>query len=331
MASSSVRLSVAAQRLASDCGIDVNVFAGRGLIRESDVRSFVDGSHADSHTTTAPALEENGSEHRSHLVTGVPAHAQPLSRRKRQEIKALWSGTHHALPSAVSIACATRGLRQAATTQASLHGNATALIIFEVARLLRKFPVFNACFHENQIVFYDDVNIGFAVDAGNGLKVPVVHEADKKSLTAVASRLPVSALGRGTFTVTDLSGEEVFDFLPLINEGQSAILGVGGEQYVGAASVGTYQLILAFDHRLSDGRTAGSFLRCLRDRLAAHESALIGGGPTMERFGTAADIRLPLSCGRCGRTAADVEQLQGYLLASVMPFGSVCSVCVRGY
>jgi pyruvate/2-oxoglutarate dehydrogenase complex dihydrolipoamide acyltransferase (E2) component len=66
----------------------------------------------------------------------------------------------------------------------------------------------------------------------------------------------------------------VLSFQPLINHRQSAILGVGAEFRAPGASEGYYQLILAFDHRLSEGRAAAQFLKDLRDQLSAYETAV---------------------------------------------------------
>lgn len=132
--------------------------------------------------------------------------------------------------------------------------------------------------------YYDEVNVGFAVDAGEGLKVPVIRDADKKELGAIAreiqdlllaytsGEITLEAASGGTFTVTDLSGEGVFSFHPLINQRQSAILGVGAEFHAPGSSEGLYQLILAFDHRLTEGRAAAQFLKDLRDKLSAYEA-----------------------------------------------------------
>ena len=156
--------------------------------------------------------------------------------------------------------------------------------MFEAARLLRKHPVFNAFYEDGAVNYYDEVNVGFAVDAGEGLKVPVIRDADKKDLGAIAreiqdlllaytsGEITLEAASGGTFTVTDLSGEGVFSFQPLINHRQSAILGVGAESLAPGSSSGSYQLILAFDHRLTEGRAAARFLKDLRDKLSAYEA-----------------------------------------------------------
>jgi len=130
----------------------------------------------------------------------------------------------------------------------------SAVIIFETARLLKTFPLFNAYCADGSIHFYEQVNIGFAVDADRGLKVPVIRDADTKSLPEIAAEmqeavvdylndsLPMKSLAGGTFTVTDLSGDGVFAFHPLINQGQSAILGICGEFFPPGSKEGMFNL-----------------------------------------------------------------------------------------
>ena len=80
-------------------------------------------------------------------------------------------------------------------------------------------------------------------------------------LAYTSGEITLEAASGGTFTVTDLSGEGVFSFQPLINQRQSAILGVGAEFLAPGGSEGFYQLILTFDHRLTEGRAAAQFLK----------------------------------------------------------------------
>jgi pyruvate/2-oxoglutarate dehydrogenase complex dihydrolipoamide acyltransferase (E2) component len=106
------------------------------------------------------------------------------------------------------------------------------------------------------------------------LGVPFVKEADKQTRRDVAravrdltlrylrGELAIDDVTGGTFTITDLSGEGVVHFVPLLNERQSAILGI-----CSARNDGSRELVLTFDHRLSDGMRAARFLAALRERL----------------------------------------------------------------
>jgi hypothetical protein len=270
-------------------------------------------------------------------AAGVPVRAERLSRAKRTEAKYLRAGAGSTLASVVTVACPTRGLRAAAGRVAALGGNVTALIVFEAARLLKGYPALNAYHDDGTAYYYDEVNVGFAVDGGRGLKVPVVRRADTKGVVAIADEmrelvvaylddaLPVAALAGGTFTVTDLSGEGVTAFHPLINRGQSAILGVCAEVFPRGGGDGWFNLVLAFDHQLSEGRSAARFLGELRDRLAHYESA-IPGAPEV------ADGE-----PRCSRCQAGYRELaaDGHaLVQTVGPDRStrlLCKLCFEGW
>jgi pyruvate/2-oxoglutarate dehydrogenase complex dihydrolipoamide acyltransferase (E2) component len=258
------RLSRKAAELVKQHAIPLEKFVGKGLIREADVLALLG----------QPA-------HGPDLAAGVSAKSvtfkrQPLPRAKLAEARYLLSGAN-SLASSVTVACPTRGLRAAAVRHPEWGGSPAAAIVFEAGRLLREHPIFNAFYEDGAVNYYDEVNVGFAVDAGAGLKVPVIRDADQKDLGAIAreiqdlllaytdGEISLEAQSGGTFTVSDLSGEGVLAFQPLINQRQSAILGVGAE------CEGFYNLILAFDHRLTEGRAAAQFLKALRDRLVAYE------------------------------------------------------------
>ena len=131
------------------------------------------------------------------------------------------------------------------------------------------------------------VNIGVAVALADGLIVPVVRNADEKSLGTIArevrdlagrareNRLLPDEIAGGTFTVTTLGPYRSVDFFnPIINQPEAAILGVGRMQdsvvaFNGAPAVrATMGLSLTCDHRMLDGAPAAEFLRVLMDYLA---------------------------------------------------------------
>lgn len=327
------RFSAQARKRMEALGLAPEVFAGKGLVREQDILRLSPGlpspavSEGETPAPTAPAPRVKAAE-------GVPVRFEPLSRQKILEGKFLASSYFHALSSSVTVSCPTTGLRRAVARQPQIRGNATALILFEAARLLRRFPIFNAFCQDGQVGYYERVNMGLAMDAGRGLKVVVVHDADKKSCPAIAAevgelisqyleeRLPVEALSGGTFTLTDLSGEGVHSFWPLINQGQSAILGIGGELSAAGSNQGAFNLMLTFDHRLAEGRAAAQFLNALRDRLSSHEAALAE---------VRADGPAELHCRQCQRSAEQIKDLDGCLLPCAYPRGHLCNFCLTGY
>ena len=168
------------------------------------------------------------------------------------------------------------------------------------------------------------------MDGGLGLKVPVIGHADRKGLVEIAEelegflldyvngQLATAALAGGTFTITDLSGEDVVSFHPLINQGQAAILGIGAEQPLidGACC----QLMLSFDHQLAEGRMAARFLKELRDRIATYALPA--------RFDETRQV--VVACSSCRRAARELGD-DAPLLEAVDTDGGktwICRACL---
>jgi pyruvate/2-oxoglutarate dehydrogenase complex dihydrolipoamide acyltransferase (E2) component len=329
-----------ARDLLAEHGLTVEQFAGRGLVRTRDVLEFLGKEEPAPQPLKKTAVAREPAADAGPIpATGVPFRSEELPRAKRMEIKYLASARDNTLPSQVSVLVPTRGLRAAAARQATLAGNVTALVIFEVARLLRKYPFFNAFYANGTVNYYEEFNIGFAIDGDFGLKVPVIRSADHKGLIEIAGEvrellvgyledaLPVQALAGGTFTITDLSGEGVHEFSPVLNQGQAAILGLGAESFLlGPDHPGFFSLILGFDHQLAAGRQAARFLNDLRERLQHHEQALqkaVAAGPEGE-----------LACSECLRPLDELRRLEAYLLPVVAGAAEqrlVCSICLAGY
>ena len=155
----------------------------------------------------------------------------------------------------------------------------TDFIVKFVAKALREFPQLNCSVSENRIIYKRYVNMGVAVSLENGLVVPNIPDADKKSLTEISDelkelaakaregKLPLERLQGGTFTVTNLGMYGIESFSPIINQPEVAILGVntieekpvvrGGELVIRPM----LNLSLTADHRVVDGAYAAQFLQ----------------------------------------------------------------------
>jgi len=153
------------------------------------------------------------------------------------------------------------------------------LLIQAVARALLRHPRMNARLVQDAIAIMPQVNVGMAVALEDGLIVPVIVDADRKSLREIAAvtrelgerartgKLRLEEVSGGTFTITNLGTFGVDAFTPIINTGEAGILGVGrivekpvvyrGE--IARRSMMT--LSLTFDHRLIDGAPAAQFLQ----------------------------------------------------------------------
>ena len=163
-----------------------------------------------------------------------------------------------------------------------------AFIVKACVLALQEFPVFNSSMAEDQksLIYKKYINIGFAADTPNGLMVPVIHNADQKSLFEIATDLiELSAKARegklgldkmqgGTFTVSSLGGIGGTHFTPIINPPEVAILGAGRSKiapvWQGDAFVPRLMLplSLSYDHRVIDGATGVRFTSFLSQTLA---------------------------------------------------------------
>ncbi len=337
-ASGAARFSRKALQLLSEHGLSEKVFEGRGLVRSGDILEHIGQSPPQS--IASPASSSAVTAHVSPVVPAldVPFKTERLSRQKRTEARYIASAYHNTLQSAVTVAIPTSGLRAAADLHPYLQGNTTAVIVYEAARLLRKYPAFNAFHSDGTVNTYEHVNIGVAIDAGQSLKVPVIRGADTKSISEIADELRESlvaylndemspeSLAGGTFTISDLSAEGVYTFHPLINQGQSGILGIGAEFFPPGSGEGTFQLVLTFDHQVAEGRLAAQFLGDLRGRLEAYESAIgqsVGAVQDEEPY-----------CSRCLTPIGRLRDMNQYLVQVVKPDGSpghLCTVCLQGW
>lgn len=172
--------------------------------------------------------------------------------------------------------------------------NITAATIKAVAHALERMPRINSTLEGDVIKVWRGINIGVAVALENGLIVPVIRDANKKRVSEIArevkelagkareNKLLPDDISGGTFTVSTLGPFRSVDFFsPIINQPESAILGVGrmadsvvavGGQPAVHATMG---LAVTCDHRVIDGAPAAEFLKILMDFLAEPFNILI--------------------------------------------------------
>ena len=147
---------------------------------------------------------------------------------------------------------------------------------------LREFPDLASQIKENNLVYNNSVNIGFAVDTEKGLLVPVIHDVKSKSIRNIASsikdlaliardgKLSKDKMSGGSFTVSSLGGIGGKYFTPIINYPEVAILGIGHARvmpvYEGdnVLKKNICPISLTFDHRAVDGAMAARFIMSLK-------------------------------------------------------------------
>jgi len=163
----------------------------------------------------------------------------------------------------------------------------TALLVKVSAYALMRFPRFASQLDDDrgELTYQDHMNICVAVDTDRGLLVPVVRDADRKSLAEVSAELTVLSekardgkismdeLQGGVFTISNLGGIGGTGFTPIVYAPQVAILGVSRGQYKQIYREDTFQkrlvlpLSLSYDHRVIDGAEGARFLRWICEAL----------------------------------------------------------------
>ena len=272
----------AALRRAAELGVDLSAVAGsgpNGLVRVADVEATA--------TPAAPAPAAAPVE--ADDVEEVPL--TPMRRVvARRLTESMQSAPHFYLTVRVDV---TRLLelraelnRQLAAGGQDLKVSVNDMIVKACAGLLAASRELNVSFGGDKLVVHQRVHIGVAVAVDGGLLVPVVRDADQKSLTQVAreagelvgraraGRLGGDDMGGGTFTVSNLGMLGVEQFTAVINPPEAAILAVGAALAEPVATADgevevrqVLRLTLSIDHRAVDGATGARFLAQLKDVL----------------------------------------------------------------
>ena len=287
MAARRTLASPRARRLAAEHGIDLARIAGHGTdgaVTEDDVRAAI-GARAE-----APAGATGGSAPPIGAAL-APARREKLTRIQQlgaRNLVASWQSVPHFVQMVradMSRALAARKALNAAGGNLSV----TDLLLYAASKALAENPRINAAFADGEMLIYDRVNLGVAVDTPEGLVVPVVHDAHRLGLAelsdrvkqlaekARAKKLSPAELEGATFTVSNLGAFGVENGTPVIFAPQSALMfaGVVRDDVIaieGRAEVRpVMEIAIAYDHRGIDGATAARFTVRIRQLLEAAE------------------------------------------------------------
>lgn len=296
--------SPAVRRLARDRGVDLRALAGSGpggRILRADVEAAAAGAPASTSTApvngrgadaAAPATPAHTVPPRpAPVVPGAADDVIPLRGRRRAIARTLtqaWQTIPHVIDyrevDATELVRARRGLKARAERgeqpELARALTMTPLLVKIVALALQRHPYVNASvdLEAEQIVLRRRYHIGIATAAREGLIVPVVHDADRRSvadialeiatLTAAAreNRLTREQLAGGTFTVNNYGGLGIWLGTPIIRPPEVANLGVGRMEDRAVVRDGEVvvrpivPLAVSGDHRILDGDTLAAFV-----------------------------------------------------------------------
>src|SRR6266849_1753213 len=296
-------ISPVARKLAAELGVELARVVGTGpggrITREDVERAAAQGAAARS-TSAAPtggagtgaAVSVPASPGRASAAGAAAMAAAPAAGAKPQlrsiplrgMRKTIAARMHQSLRDTAQLTISTEADVTAAVDFRTRQGRDfdftyTDLLIHAVARALLRHPRMNSRLSEDAIVMLTGVNIGMAVALDEGLIVPVIRAADRRSLREIAASskelgekartggLKLEDVSGGTFTVTNLGTWGVDAFTPILNLGETGILGVGRIVEKPAVFRGEISrrsmltLSLTFDHRVIDGAPAASFLQ----------------------------------------------------------------------
>lgn len=268
-----VPVTPAARKLAKEHGIDLDRVTGsgpRGRITREDVQKIIDGG---GQPVASPAPTEDE-------IQPLRGMRKVIAERMHQSLQGSAQLTITSEVDVSELIDRRHAVRQ------EFGVTYTDFIVQACAHALRQHPRMNAALEDGTLRLTSGIHVGLAVALDEGLIVPVIRDADRKSLEEIAGeaktlaekaragRLTLEDVSGGTFTVSNLGMYGVDAFTPILNTPQTGILGVGRIVEKPALSRGeiakrsTMVLSLTFDHRVIDGAPAGAFLQTVADLLA---------------------------------------------------------------
>jgi pyruvate dehydrogenase E2 component (dihydrolipoamide acetyltransferase) len=295
--------SPSVRKFARELGVDLSKLTGtgpNGRITHDDVQGFVKGVM----TRGAPAAAAAGGGlellpwPKVDFAKFGPVESIPLSRIRKisgANLARNWVMIPHVTQFDEADITSLEALRVALNKENEKAGVKVTMLAFLIKACvfaLKKFPDFNASLDGDNLVRKGYYNIGFAADTPNGLVVPVLKDADRKGVLAIAKEMgELSAKARegklgpadmqgGCFSISSLGGIGGTAFTPIVNAPEVAILGVSrsatkpvwdGTQFAPRLML---PLSLSYDHRVIDGAAAARFTTYLAAILADMRRAL---------------------------------------------------------
>ena len=289
------RVSPAVRRLAHENNVDISRLFGTGVngrITRQDVLehiALIEGNDSlNSHisSTNSPVNPNNDGR------DNAPDEHKQLTPVRKQIAEAMVRSVNQ-IPHAWSIVevdvsgLVTRRseLRAEFDKQNGVELTYLPFFMKVVAESLRENPTLNASWGGDKIIIKRRINLGIAVAGPTGLVVPVVHDADRLSISGLAlalndliqrtrqNKLRIDDVQDGTFTLNNTGALGSIASQPIINYPQAAILTTEVIQKRpvvindGIAVRSMVNLCMSFDHRINDGAEASAFLRSVKDRL----------------------------------------------------------------
>jgi pyruvate dehydrogenase E2 component (dihydrolipoamide acetyltransferase) len=294
------RSSPLVRKIAQEHQIDISQLQGTGIggrVTKDDILQYIAGGQPGSARGSSEAPEGSPAEpgRRASASGGGAPRAQenvvPMSvmRKKIAEHMVASRRTsahvHSVFEVNFSRVAQIREAKKAEYERAGAKLTYLSFIIKAAIDSLRAMPIVNASIDGDNVVYHKDVNVGIAVALDWGLIVPVIKRADERNLLGLSravadlaararsKQLKPDEVTGGTFTITNPGGFGAQFGMPIINQPQVAILGVGAIEKRpvviddAIAIRPMAYLTLGYDHRLIDGAVADQFMSMVKQRL----------------------------------------------------------------
>ena len=289
------RSSPLVRRIANDHNVDIGQIAGSGIggrVTKDDILGYIERGEVrlkpdptGSPQARSPQPRPTGSDRVEKLsvMRKKIADHMILSQRTSAHVYSVFHVNF-------STVAKLRQQKKAEYEQAGAKLTYMAFIARVIVEALHRHPVINASIDGENVVYRHEINLGIAVALDDGLIVPVIKNADEKNVLGLsraiadvadrarAKRLNPEEVHGGTFTITN-PGQFGAQFgMPIINQPQVAILGVGTieqrpvvvDDAVGIRTMA--YLTLGYDHRLVDGAVADQFMADVKQRLECFDA-----------------------------------------------------------
>ena len=285
------RSSPLVRRIARDNDVDISQIHGSGLggrVTKNDILEYIDTGTRDS-GSGMPADRSSSESRTPHPESRVEIKPLSVMRKKIAEHMVMSRRTSAHVHSVFHVNFSNveriRHQKKAEFEQSGVKLTYMAFIAKAAVSALRKFPIVNASLDGHNVVYKKDINLGIAVALESGLIVPVIKHADEKNLLGLSraiadianrarsKQLKPEEVHDGTFTITN-PGQFGSQFgMPIINQPQVAILGIGTIEkrpivIDDAIAIRTMAyLTLGYDHRLVDGATGDQFMAEIKEQI----------------------------------------------------------------
>ena len=279
-----VLASPLARSLAADAGVDIAYITGTGeggRIVKKDVEAYVASG------AQAPASQNGAVTPQISLDDAVQYGSTPVTQMRKVIARRLgeskFTAPHFYLTVEIDMGRAIDARKDLKANDIRVSFN--DFVVKACASALRKHPAINSSWDGDTITVHQDINIGVAVAVPDGLLVPVINNADQKSMSYInqevrtlagkarEKKLQPAEMSGNTFTISNLGMFGIEEFTAIINSPDSCILAVGSivEKPVvknGQIVVGNIMKVtLSCDHRVVDGASGAQFLQTLRAML----------------------------------------------------------------